>query len=69
MRFKNKGIATVVVLLCIIGTSITTALIAKHYLGPDSVPEQISEKILDEGLEELTGAPEGSIDIDVSPNA
>lgn len=68
MRFKNKGIATIVVLGIIITISVTAGLISKKYWGNDNPVEQVAEEIIDESLEDLTGAPEGSINIDLSRN-
>lgn len=66
MKFKNKGVATIIVVASILIVSIAVGMASKAYLGPDNPVEQISEEAIDEVIEDTLHLPNGSVNIDLS---
>jgi hypothetical protein len=66
MKFKNKGIATIIIVASILIVSVAVGMASKAYLGNDNPVEQVAEEAIDEVIEETLKLPEGSVNIDLS---
>jgi len=64
---KSKGIAVVAAISLILGITIVVGIISSKYFGDDNAIEQGAEIIIDEVFESGLQLPDGSVNIDLSP--
>lgn len=65
VKFKNQGIATIVVVGTVILIGFAVALASKHYLGDGNWLEKDAEDVIDMAGEEALHLPKGAINIDL----